>query len=101
MQQPYRTNSALSTAEVQGTSINHGSTAQRFACLLSENQERLRCCKMTFTDEPDKFDDDFNESESEEEDDGKEETVLRKNERAAKVCAQNSQNCWRHAAPRN
>lgn len=38
------------------------------------------------SDEPDKFDDDFNESESEEDDDGKEETVLRKNERAAKVC---------------
>lgn len=37
-------------------------------------------------EEPDKFDKDFNDSESEEEDDGgKEENTLRKNERAAKV----------------
>ena len=37
-------------------------------------------------EEPDKFDKDFNDSESEEEeDDGKEENALRKNERAAKV----------------
>lgn len=40
---------------------------------------------LSVADEPDKFDDDFNESESEEEDDDKEETTLRKNERAAKV----------------
>lgn len=40
-------------------------------------------------EEPDKFDKDFNDSESEEEDDdGKEENALRKNERAAKV------SCW-------
>lgn len=37
-------------------------------------------------EEPDAFDEDFNESESEDEDDeGKEETRLRKHERAAKV----------------
>lgn len=37
-------------------------------------------------EEPDKFDKDFNDSESEEEeDDGKEENRLRKNERVAKV----------------
>lgn len=37
-------------------------------------------------EEPDAFDEDFNESESEDEDDeGKEETKLRKHERAAKV----------------
>lgn len=37
-------------------------------------------------EEPDRFDNDFNDSESEDEDDGNaEETALRKNERAAKV----------------
>lgn len=41
---------------------------------------------VSLTEEPDKFDNDFNDSESEDEDDGGEvETSLRKNERAAKV----------------
>lgn len=37
------------------------------------------------TEEPDKFDKDFNDSESEEDDNDQEETALRKNERAVKV----------------
>lgn len=36
-------------------------------------------------EESDKFDDDFDESESDNDDDGTEETALRKKERAAKV----------------
>lgn len=46
------------------------------------------CLNPTVRDveEPDRFDNDFNDSESEDEDDGSaEETALRKNERAAKV----------------
>ena len=41
---------------------------------------------LSHAEEPDKFDKDFNDSESEEEDDGDQvETALRKNERAVKV----------------
>lgn len=44
------------------------------------------CSATCLAEEPDKFDKDFNDSESEDEDDsGEQENALRKNERAAKV----------------
>ena len=51
------------------------------------------CC-VAHAEEPDKFDKDFNDSESEEDDDGDQiETALRKNERAVKVRGERSCCC--------
>ncbi len=56
---------------------------------------------VRLAEEPDKFDKDFNDTESEEEDDdGREENRLRKNERAAKVRRRRGFDSARLAQPR-